>query len=148
MNNGKVSKRKRINWIFAMIGVTLIVVGAVLLIKSENFKKNAVQAEATITDIDIYEDADGDNQYNVWVEFYADDAKIEGNLGYHVSGMKKRQTVKIFYNPDDPSNFKSASGDIWIFMVFIVLGIPFLFAGSFPVIIKLVRLIKDRRGRV
>ena len=56
----------------------------------------------------MYEDSDGDTQYKVLVEFQADDEKIEGSLGYHVSGMKKGQTVQIFYNPNDPHDFKSA----------------------------------------
>ena len=104
-----------------------------------------METEATITEIEIYEDSDGDTQYNVLVEFRADDEKIEGSLGYHVSGMKKGQTVQIFYNPNDPHDFKSASEDIWLFVVFIVLGVPFLLFGFLPVIMKFITVIKNRR---
>ena len=117
MSDEKGKKKSSVNWIFAIIGLALIVAGIVCLVKSENFKKNAVETEATITEIEIYEDSDGDTQYNVLVEFRADDEKIEGSLGYHVSGMKKGQTVQIFYNPNDPHDFKSASEDIWLFVV-------------------------------
>lgn len=114
MSDEKGKKKSSVNWIFAIIGVALIAAGIICLAKSENFKKTAVETEATITEIEIYEDSDGDTQYNVLVEFRADDEKIEGSLGYHVSGMKKGQTVQIFYNPNDPHDFKSASEDIWI----------------------------------
>ena len=145
MSDEKGKKKSSVNWIFAIIGLALIVAGLVCLVKSENFKKNAVETEATITEIEIYEDSDGDTQYNVLVEFRADDEKIEGSLGYHVSGMKKGQTVQIFYNPNDPHDFKSASEDIWLFVVFIVLGVPFLLFGFLPVIMKFITVIKNRR---
>lgn len=132
MSDEKGKKKSSVNWIFAIIGVALIMAGIICLAKSENFKKTAVETEATITEIEIYEDSDGDTQYNVLVEFRADDEKIEGSLGYHVSGMKKGQTVQIFYNPNDPHDFKSASEDIWIFAVLIVLGVPFLLFGFLP----------------
>lgn len=148
MSNEKGKKKASANWIFAMIGVALIVVGSVWLAKAESFKKIAVQTEATITQIDIYEDSDGDTQYNVLVEFYADDLKVEGSLGYHVSGMKKGQTVKILYNPDDPNNFESASKGIWVFVVFVVMGIPFSIIGFSPLIMKFISAIKNRRSRV
>lgn len=148
MSDEKGKKKASLNWIFTIIGIVLIVVGSVWLAKAENFKKNAVQTQAAITEIDIFEDSDGDTQYNVLVEFRADDAKIEDSLGYHVSGMKKGQTVEIFYNPDDPHDFKSASEDIWIFVVLIVLGVPFLLFGCFPVMMKFITVIKNRRVRV
>lgn len=141
-------KKASLNWIFSIIGIVLIVVGSVWIIKSENFKKNAVQSEAIITKIDTFEDIDGDTQYNVLVEFSADDVKIEGNLGYHVTGMKKGQTVQIFYNPDDPHDFKSASEDLWMFAIFIVMGIPFLLFGTFPIIMKFITVIRNRRIQV
>ena len=145
MSDEKGKKKSSVNWIFAIIGLALIVAGIVCLVKSENFKKNAVETEATITEIEMYEDSDGDTQYKVLVEFRADDEKIEGSLGYHVSGMKKGQTVQIFYNPNDPHDFKSASEDIWIFAVLIVLGVPFLLFGFLPVIMKFITVIKNRR---
>lgn len=148
MSDKKEKKRASVNWIFAIIGVALIAAGTICLAKSENFKKNAIETEATITEINIYEDSDGDTQYNVLVEFHADDEKIESSLGYHVSGMKKGQTVQIFYNPNDPHDFKSASEDIWLFIVFIVTGIPFSLVGFSPVIIKFIAVIKNRRVRV
>ena len=145
MSDEKGKKKSSVNWIFAIIGVALIMAGIICLAKSENFKKTAVETEATITEIEIYEDSDGDTQYNVLVEFRADDEKIEGSLGYHVSGMKKGQTVQIFYNPNDPHDFKSASEDIWIFAVLIVLGVQFLLFGFLPVIMKFITVIKNRR---
>lgn len=145
MSEEKGKKKSSVNWIFAIIGVALIMAGIICLAKSENFKKTAVETEATITEIEMYEDSDGDTQYKVLVEFQADDEKIEGSLGYHVSGMKKGQTVQIFYNPNDPHDFKSASEDIWIFAVLIVLGVPFLLFGFLPVIMKFITVIKNRR---
>lgn len=146
MRDEKRKKKTSINWIFAVIGVALIITGSVLLTRAESFKKNAVETEATITKIESYEDSDGDTQYNVLVEFYVDDTKLEGSLGYHASGMKKGQTIQIFYNPDDPHDFKSASEDLWMFVVFIVAGIPFAIVGFSTVIIKLITAIKNRRA--
>lgn len=146
MRDEKRKKKTSINWIFAVIGAALIITGSVLLARAESFKKNAVETEATITKIESYEDSDGDTQYNVLVEFYVDDTKLEGSLGYHASGMKKGQTIQIFYNPDDPHDFKSASEDLWMFVVFIVAGIPFAIVGFSTVIIKLITAIKNRRA--
>ena len=87
MSDEKGKKKASVNWIFTIIGVALIIAGVICLVKSESFKKNAVETEATITEIDTYEDSDGDTQYNVLVEFRADGVKVEGSLGYHVSGM-------------------------------------------------------------
>lgn len=146
MRDEKRKKKTSINWIFAVIGAALIITGSVLLARAESFKKNAVETEATITKIESYEDSDGDTQYNVLVEFYVDDTKLEGSLGYHASGMKKGQTIQIFYNPDDPHDFKSASEDLWMFVIFIVAGIPFAIVGFSTVIIKLITAIKNRRA--
>lgn len=146
MRDEKRKKKTSINWIFAVIGAALIITGSVLLARAESFKKNAVETEATITKIESYEDSDGDTQYNVLVEFYVDDTKLEGSLGYHASGMKKGQTIQIFYNPDDPHDFKSASEDLWMFVVFIVAGIPFAIVSFSTVIIKLITAIKNRRA--
>lgn len=148
MSNEKKSRNISLYFIFAVVGIVLIVVGTVWLVQSEDFKKNAVQTEATITKIETYEDSDDETQYNVLVEFYADDVKVEGDLGFHVSGMKKGQTVKILYNPDDPNDFKSASEGIWMFVVFIIGGIPLTFVGFFPLIMKLITAIKNRRVQV
>lgn len=148
MSNEKKSKKISLYLIFAVVGVALIIVGTVLIIQSENFKKNAAQTEATIVEIETYEDSDDETHYNVLVEFYAGDVKVEGDLGYHVSGMKKGQTVKVFYNPDDPNDFKSASEGIWMFVVFIVGGIPFTLVGFSPLIAKLIKAIKNRRVQV
>ena len=148
MSDEKGKKKASVNWIFTIIGVALIIAGVICLVKSESFKKNAVETEATITEIDTYEDSDGDTQYNVLVEFRAYGVKVEGSLGYHVSGMKKGQTVEIFYNPDDPHDFKSASEDIWIFVVLIVTGIPFAVVGFSPAMMKFITVIKNRRIRV
>ena len=146
MRDEKRKKKTSINRIFAVIGVALIITGSVLLARAESFKKNAVETEATITKIESYEDSDGDTQYNVLVEFYVDDTKLEGSLGYHASGMKKGKTIQIVYNPDDPHDFKSASEDLWMFVVFIVAGIPFAIVGFSTVIIKLITAIKNRRA--
>ena len=147
MSDEKGKMKASVNWIFAIIGVALIMAGIICLAKSENFKKNAVETEATITEIELYEDSDGDTKYNVLVKFYAGDAEVQGSLGYHVSGMKRGQTVKIFYSPDDPHDFKSASEGIWIFVVLIVLGVPFLLFGFSPAIMKRIKAIKNRRVR-
>lgn len=147
MSNEKKSKKISLYFIFAVIGIALIVAAIIWLVQSENFKKNAVQTEATITEIQTYKDFDDETKYNVLVEFYADDVKVEGDLGFHASGMTEGQKIKILYNPDDPNNFKSASEDIWIFVVFMISGIPFSVVGFSPLIIRLIQAIKNRRTK-
>ena len=140
---GKWHKSILANVMFAIIGIGLILGGAVWLMAIGNFKKTAVKTEAVITSIKIYEDSDGDTQYDTIAEFTVDGVPYSGYIG-HVSGMKEGQVVTVYYNPDDPQEFQDSADPI-IAVVFICVGILFAFVGFFPVIYKLIPDNKKRR---
>lgn len=148
MNGEKEYKMTSVYWIAAVLGVALIITGTVWLAISENFKKNAVQTEAIITKIEKYKDSDGEDSYDVFVEFYTDDEKIEGSLGYHSNGMSEGDIVTVFYDPDNPNKFQNSSNGIMIFVILMIFGIPFTLVGFLPPIMKVITAIKKRRATV
>jgi uncharacterized membrane protein len=135
MNNETPKKSSPI-WILALIGVALVILGIVLLVNAENFKKNAVQAEATVTEIERYYDSDDEVQHSVYVEFYAGDEKVEGYLGYYDPTIKEGGKVTVYYNPADPTDFRNASSGIWTFVICIAIGGTFSFVGFLPLFKK------------
>jgi hypothetical protein len=78
------------------------------------------------------------------VEFYVDDEKIEGRLSFYSSGMDEGEKVTVFYDPDDPSDFKSKSEGTRIFVVLGFIGVAFALFGFLPPIIKAVKAKKER----
>ena len=145
MSDEKGEKKASVNWIFVIIGAALIVVGMVLLVNAESFKKNAVETEATIIRIDITRDSDDETQYNPIVQFTVGDVTYTGGVGYF-AGMKKGDTVNIYYNPDDPQDFQDNSNSIIAVAVFLLLGIASSLTGFSPVITKKIAAIKKRRA--
>jgi hypothetical protein len=119
------------------IGIGLIALGIGLFVSHENFKQTAIETEATIVEIESYYVSSGDDEelrHSVLVQFAADGAAYEGYLGYYNSFMKEGGTVKIFYNPADPNDFRSSSAGIAPFIVCLVIGGVFSFVGLGPLI--------------
>jgi len=100
--------------VFALVGLIIIVVGAAITISNQYFLRTAVEATAVITDIYTTRNSDGDTLYTVYVRFYVNDDEYVGQLGVWHSGMAIGQSVKIYYDPDNPYRFRSEIGIVLI----------------------------------
>jgi len=119
--------------VFALVGIGLMIVGFVLYRNGENFRRSAVETTATITDIQtrrvqtrrrsnidrhIYDIDFVDHGlgssipvYNyegqVFVSFFVDGREYIGELNRWNSNMRIGQGINIYYDPNDPQNFRS-----------------------------------------
>ena len=119
--------------LFALIGAILIIVGIIMQKNNSEFLETAESTNAEITDIATSHDSDGDVHHSVFVKFEVDGETYEGQLGQYDSGMYVGKEVTVYYNPDNPHNFKgSNSGFVGYFMIifasiFFLIGIIPLF---------------------
>lgn len=120
--------------IFTVIGILVIIVGVFYNKSFMEFKKTAVETEATITEIYYYSDSDGETHGIVYVAFEVDGKMYQGELGYYSSGMYEGDVVEVLYNPQNPNDFKSSSNFLGIF--FIIIGLVFLVVGVIPMVIR------------
>ena len=91
--------------IFFAIGLILAIVGVAVHINDVNFKESALTTTGTIVDISSYTDSDGDTDYNVVIEFRVNGKKYSGRLNYYYSSMYEGDSLTIYYDPDNPSDF-------------------------------------------
>jgi len=105
--------------IFGLVGIALLVAGILMYRADTRFKNTATETTAVITQIDAYSTRNGRGhnvtQYNVYVAFTVHGKEYTGALGYHTGGMREGQTVTIYYNADDPGDFRGmgSSWGIW-----------------------------------
>ncbi len=88
-----------------------MIIGIVIQINNVKYAKTALTTEATITKIDSYFSGTDDNEkdYNVYITYKVRDKEYNGELREYYSGMREGQKVTIYYNPEDPSDYKSKS---------------------------------------
>lgn len=133
-----VMKNKNLNY-FIMLLIAIVAfaaAGVITLVKAENYVKNGVKADATITSVtrSLYSDEDN-AEYDVVVEFRVDGVKHSGQLDAYVIGMKKGDTVPVYYMPDNPDDFSygkvnyvptimsfCAAGLLSVFEIIVIIG--------------------------
>ena len=120
--------------VFALIGTILLIAGIFIIASHSNFKKTAIKTQAKIVYITSHRHSDGDVDHSVYVEFKVDDKIYSGNLGFYSSNMKTGKYVDIYYNPSNPSDFKSSSIGI--------LGIIFIGLGTIFYLVSLREILK------
>lgn len=136
MKDSNQKKKGNVNWVFALLGVALLIAGVIIILVTENFKKSAVQTTAVIYDIQVETNSDDEDTYTVFVSFYVDDVEYEGVLGSHAAWMRVGQTVKIHYDPTNPEKFMGSSeGIIWA-ITCLILGVLLSVVGFLPLINK------------
>lgn len=111
--------------IFLIVGIVFVVFGIFSQISTSKFLKTAVKTNATITNIIVSRDSDGDLYHNVSVSFVADGKVYEGTLNEYNSNMYVGGSTTIYYNPDNPDNFIGNGGKSFNY-IFIVLGFAFI----------------------
>lgn len=128
--------------IFLFIGVVLFAIGVLIYISNQNFKRSAVQTKSVITDINRYRDYSTTNSgdrynYEVYVSFTVDDVIYEGILNEWNSGMYVGQSITIYYNPNNPLDFRKDSS--LILFIFIPIGLLFILIGAVSLIMMIRR---------
>ena len=118
--------------IFAIVGALIILGGFVVQQEITDYLKTAQTTTAEITDIDVYRDSDGDYNYNVFVEFDIANNKYSGRLNEYSSNMYIGKEVDIFYDPQNPNDFKGSG--LKYFGVFVSgFGTLFFLIGIIPI---------------
>lgn len=125
---------------FLFAGTVLFAAGLLMYMSNQNFKKSAVQTESVITDINRYRnynntDSSGKYTYEVSVAFTVDGVVYEGLINEWNSGMYIGQKITVFYNPDDPWDFRTDSS--LISFIFIPLGLLCMLIGAIALILMI-----------
>ena len=94
---------KLLGWLFAVIGIVVLSAGIYFHISDLGLNRG-VKTEARI----VYMNVEGRNS-TVIVEFQTGGQIHSGTLDHHTSSMYVTQLVDIYYNPNNPDNFRSAT---------------------------------------
>ncbi|TYQ13262.1 UNVERIFIED_CONTAM: uncharacterized protein DUF3592 [Acetivibrio alkalicellulosi] len=137
---------KKTEWsigiIFSVIGLTFIAAAVAVYISNSNFKKNAQETTATITDIYVY-GSRGDTDHDVFVKYNVGGREYNQLLNYYTSSMYVGQEIKIYYDLNEPSRIRGAS--IMVEIILIILGAVFFLIGFFVIVIKIRNISKKIR---
>lgn len=125
----KTMTEKIVAIVFFLIGIGIGVLGVKFHVDSKEFMKTAVETTATITDIYVTRDSDGDANHTVYVEFAANGELYDGRLDSYHSGMYEGGFTKVYYNPENPNDFRGSSSN-WAGIIMFIMGIVFAAIGG------------------
>lgn len=134
---------------FIFIALTTIVIGSIMMARTDYLNKNGVKATARITKIEktpvLRADGKDTEDVTVYVEFFADGEKIEGKLDTYAYYMSEGDDVEIRYMRNDPQNFTyyGKNRNLLPFLS-VVIGTTFLFLSIIP-LRQIVKTIKAKR---
>ena len=135
---------------FLPAGVILIVFG-IFTFNSVEHTKNFIRTEAVVSKTELFEsgytDADGNYQpatYTVYVKYTVDGTEYESEYGVF-TGYYPGDSVKICYDPNDPSSAYQPNGIILPIALFSG-GILFLIGGAISAVreIKKYKKLKEQ----
>lgn len=120
--------------IFFLFGVIFVIIAAANIAGWEEFRKDAVSVNATITDIDTHTERRGKKKktyHDVFVEYEYEGVTYSDELDYYTSGMREGDDVEIYVDPERPSDSRSkpylVSGIMGLFaLIFGGIGAGFL----------------------
>ena len=91
-------------WFSAFAAIVLIV-NVSIFISWLDFKKDSRVTDAVIVSIrSSYDGVDDSTSHKVVVEYIVDGEIYRSSLGYYSSTMRRGQSVKVYYDPSDPSH--------------------------------------------
>ena len=126
MNNKAVNKL--VDLPFVIAGIIFVISGIFLFKNTKDFMTNATKTSGVISDIVCTDD-----NCKVTVEFSVGSMKYTGELKEYSSLMKKGNTIIIYYDPQNPDNFKE-NVSYTISYVFIGIGSLVSAAGLYVMI--------------
>lgn len=123
--------------VFVLAGAVMIVMSFTLNNSYNSFVDKAVMTTGEIDSIRTKTDSDDNVSHNVIVSYDVEGKHYRGNAGYYNGSMKEGHSIKIYYDPDNPREFKvDKSGDNtrWILLV---VGIVFGGVGLYVLILSI-----------
>ncbi len=132
--------------IFVVVGITMSFICLNQKNSNDDFIKNSKTTQATIIDINTRITGSGDDrktEHDVFVSFYVDDKKYEGEINSYKTGMHVGNRIEIYYNLDDPDDFLSKSDANGI-IVGIILGIIFALVGMIPIFVMIMNSVTKK----
>ena len=130
---------KIVGTVFSLIGLAVIILGINIIISNNKFMKTAKATEGIISDVEIYRDSDGDRHSTVYVQYEVNGKDYEYASSFSSSSMREGDDIKVYYNPENPSDFKLEGETIFNTVFPIAFGSVFFIVGMgmiIPPIIK------------
>ena len=131
--------------VIALFGLVFLVCGLFLMISYIHFIRTANETTGVIVSITTYYDSDDDLRYRVYVRYSVDGREYDGEYGSYHTGMIEGQSVKIYYDPDNPRHIQSKGSFITGF-VFVLFSVVFGSVGLIPLI--LTKKAKSKKKRL
>lgn len=125
-------KQNRVEWItciiFIIVGGILLFVSVLAIKSSMNFKNNALEGKATIYDIKKHIDDEGNAKHTVYVKYSIDNIEYNEVLNYYNTSMKYGDEIKIYYDPNLPTQIQ-AKGELTFLFIVPAMGLIFFLIG-------------------
>lgn len=94
-------------YIFGGVGLALVIGSAFSFIHSRNFIANSETSEGIVTQLNYHRDSDGGGTYYPMVQFRTQTGSIfnvAGNTGSNPAAYSIGETVKVYYDPENPTD--------------------------------------------
>ena len=128
-------KQKLLFGIFIIVGIGLIIFGIFREIDLSKFKKNSENTTATVVDVSVNYNSEGNDSYKVYVT-YDVDGKTYKNSYDSSHRPTEGSTIKIYYDKDNPEKMRKSIAFSSEFGFFII-GAIFAGIGTFALIKEL-----------
>lgn len=124
--------------VFALVGLGMFIAGFVVMVKSHQFQKTAVEVPGTITKLLPRQDSDGDVHYTVLVTYSYNGQSFDNvPLGFYSSSMYEGKAITLLVDPQAPGHMTSKSGDVFTYVLLLAMGAVFAAVGIIPLIVSL-----------
>ncbi|MDR1695551.1 MAG: DUF3592 domain-containing protein [Endomicrobium sp.] len=127
--------------IFLFAGLLIMLFGFGLVRNNYEFFRTSLKAAGTITDITIERRGHDDKSYRVVAAYNVDGQDYKSIVKFYHSGMRVGDDITMYYNPYNPADARTMSGDIIGSGLVSLFGLIFSLVGFVP----LVRNIRRRR---
>ena len=131
---------------FGVIGAVVITVACFIITANARFIATAGETDAVITDISTRTGGrSSGTSRSVSIKFSVNGAEYKGGLDYWSTGMAVGKTVKIYYDLDNPQNFRSKSGASIAGLIVLGLGVVFFLVAVIPLFIVLAASARNKK---
>lgn len=112
--------------VFSFCSCCIIVGGISRAVTHFRFYKTALETTGTITDIETYQDSDGDSHHQVFVSYMVDgQAYTDIRLSHYTSSMHEGASISLFYDPKNPEHIETKTGSTFEIVMLFVMAVVF-----------------------
>ena len=122
---------------FTCIGLLFLIIGIIIGINYKNNLNKTKEISAIITDIQMESSSDGETSHKVYVEYIVDGTVYNNVLGYYSAGMNIGKKIDIRYDLNNPN--KIYAGEIFLAIIFSVIGFIVIMVGIIPLIVIILK---------